>query len=163
MMTSSYGCSIRKPRMIKTKFSDNVDKAIEDYGQFISGYCYKNCKNGLVSKVQGFCPHFNYPQLTCLIMNNYHKFMEKISKEINILFVNIDARLLNENDYKKLSELGNVGEELGQFKIEKEFKEIAILSPKKRMGILKDNIPFVCLKDLDIDYESFKKDVIEKM
>ena len=88
---------------------------------------------------------------------------KKIEKEVNILFRHIDAILVNESDYLKLCELGYVGLELGQFKIEKEFKEIAILSPKKRMGILEDGSLYKCPKDLKIDYEPFKRNVIEKM
>jgi len=163
MMTSSYGCSIRKQKVIKTKFSDNVDKALEDYGQFASGYSYRNGKKGFISKVKGFCPHFNYPQLTSLIMKNYHEFMGKVEQIVDIKFRNVDAILVNESDYLKLKELGYVGSELGKFKIEKVFKEIAILSPKKRMGILEDGSLYKCPQDLNIDYEPFKRNVIEKM
>ena len=70
--------------------------------------------------------------------------------------------MVSESDYKKLCELGYVGDELGKFKIEKVFSEIAILSPKKRMGILEDGSLYKCPKDLDIDYEEFKGEVIEK-
>ena len=162
-MTSSYGCSFRKQKVIKTKFSDNVDKAIENYGQFVSGYRFLNKPKGFVSKIRGFCPHFNYPQLTSSMIDNYHKFMEKLEKIVDIKFRNIDAILVNENDYKKLCELGYVGLELGQFKIEKVFSEIAILSPKRRMGILEDGSLYKCPKDSEIDYESFKREVIENM
>ena len=62
-----------------------------------------------------------------------------------------------------MCELGYVGDELGKFKIEKVFSEIAILSPKKRMGILEDGSLYKCPKDLDCDYEDFKGEVIEKM
>ena len=86
MMTSSYGCSIRKQKMIKTKFSDNVDKALDDYGQFVSGYNYKYGKKGFVSKVKGFCPHFSYPQLTSLIMKNYNEFWTMWKRKLTYCF-----------------------------------------------------------------------------
>ena len=110
-----------------------------------------------------FNPHFNYPQLSRAMVDHYHEFMEKIENEVNILFRNIDAILVNESDYNKLCELGYVGLELGQFKIEKEFKEIAILSPGKRMGILADGSIYKCPKNSTIDYETFKEEVIENM
>ena len=79
------------------------------------------------------------------------------------MFRNIDAILVNESDYKKLCELGYVGLELGQFKPDKEFKEIAILSPGKRMEILADGSLYKCPKNSTIDYETFKEEVIDNM
>ena len=72
-----------------------------------------------MGRVLSFNPTFNYPQLSSSMMDHYHEFMEKIEKEVKILFRNIDAILVNESDYKKLCELGYVGLELGQFKPDK--------------------------------------------
>ena len=179
MITTVHGCSTRKQRPIKNKYSSNVEKAIHDYNDYIVGYdLNKDGKTGFVQRVLSFNPHFNYPQLSSSMIDHYNEFMEKIEKEVNILFRNIDAILVNESDYKKLCELGYVGLELGQFKLDKVFKEIAILSPMKRMGILADDLPYVCPKTkeimeedgltvirekFDAIYPDFKREVIENM
>ena len=65
--------------------------------------------------------------------------------------------------YHKLKDLGYIGDKLSQFKIEKVFTEIAILSPKKRMGILSDGNLYKCLKNAEINYETFKQGVLAKL
>ena len=55
--------------------------------------------------------------------DNYYAFMDKISNLVNVLYWNIDAILVCEDDYLKLKELGYIGSELGQFKNEKVFLE----------------------------------------
>ena len=82
------------------------------------------------------------------MMNQYHEFMEKISKLVDVKFWNVDAILVDEVGYNKLKDLGYIGDNLGQFKIEKVFQEIAILSPNRRMGILSDGNLYKCPKIL---------------
>ena len=128
MMTSSYGCSIRKPRLLKNKYSNNVEKTVDDYYEYIAGYSFNNNeKTGFVNRILSFNPHFNYPQLASSMMNQYHEFMEKISKLVEVKFWNVDAILIDEVGYNKLKDLRIIGDKLGQFKIEKVSQEIAIL------------------------------------
>ena len=111
-------------------------------------------------------------------MDHYHSFMEKLEQEVTILFRNIDAILVSESDFFKLKELGYIGDELWKFKIEKVFKEIAILSPGRRAGILEDGTPYycpktkgildedgltICKEKFDAKYLDFKSEVINKM
>jgi hypothetical protein len=155
MLTSLYGNSITKPKFLKNKFSTNVKKHVEDYLSYIAKYRFMNDKEGYTSKVQCFSPHFSHPQLAKSMYDNYYQFFEKIGKLVKIYYINTDAILVDEDGYNKLLELGYVGDELGKFKIEAVFKEIAIKSGLKRFGIL-DNGEFYrkCVKD-DVKYEEF--------
>ena len=78
-------------------------------------------------------------------------------------FWNVDAILVDEVGYNKLKDLGYIGDKLGQFKIEKVFQEIAILSPKRRMGILSDGHLYKCPKNFDKNYETFKLEVMKSL
>ena len=78
MMTTGPGCSARKQRPIKNKFSSNVEKAIHDFNDYvIDNDLNKDCKTGFVNRVLSFNPHFNYPQLSSAMIDHYNEFMEK--------------------------------------------------------------------------------------
>ena len=55
---------------------------------------------------------------------------------------NVDAVLIDEEDYNKLVSLGYVGPNLGQFQIEHVFTEIYIKSPRRWIGRLEDGSTF---------------------
>ena len=96
--------------------------------------------------------------------DNYYAFMDKISKLVDVKYWNIDAILISESDYFKLKELGYIGDELSQFKVEKVFKEIGIMSPMKKAGLLTDgdsykcpeDNSYICPKNLKVDLEVFQ-------
>ena len=82
--------------------------------------------------------------------------MRKLCK---IYYENIDAILIDENDYNKLVELGYIGNELGKFKIEHIFKEIAILSGRKFVATLDDGTKLIHCPKKDIDYNEFVNNI----
>ena len=82
--------------------------------------------------------------------------MRKLCK---IYYENIDAILIDENDYNKLVELGYIGNELGEFKIEHIFKEIAILSGRKFVATLDNGTKLIHCPKKDIDYNEFVNNI----
>ena len=102
---------------------------------------------------------YSYPQFAREVLNNYHEKINKIRSMCNIFYENIDAILINEDDYKKLENNGFIGNQLGQFKIEHIFKEIAISSSRKFVDILDDDTKFIHLPKKDIDCNEFVENV----
>ena len=150
-MTSIYGLSIEKSRPFKNKFSENVENSVSDYGDLIVRYSKRNKddKCGFVTRIKSVNLHYSYPQLAKSMMNNYNTFIDKISKLVNILYYNIDAILIDESGFKILNEMGYIGDKLGQFKVENIFKEISIISPRKRIGITINDEIIKVPKNLD--------------
>ena len=89
--------------------------------------------------------------------------MNEIKSLVNVFYENIDAILIDENDYNKLLKLGYIGDKLGQFKIEHVFNEIAIKSSRKYVAKLDDGNTFYhCVKD-SVNYDSFVNDVKQSL
>ena len=103
--------------------------------------------------------NYSYPQFAREVLNNYHKKMNEIRSMCKIYYENIDAILIDENDYKKLEEKGFIGNRLGKFKIEHIFKEIAIASSRKFVGVLDDDSKFIHLPKKDINYNDFVNEI----
>ena len=102
---------------------------------------------------------YSYPQFAREVLNNYHNKMNEIRKICKIYYENIDAILIDENDYNKLVKLNYVGNELGKFKIEHIFTEIAITSSRKFVATLEDGNKLIHCPKKDIDYNEFVKEV----
>ena len=115
--------------------------------------------DSIVKLIKSITFNYSYPQLAREVLNNYHKKMNEIRSICKIYYENIDAILINEEDYKKLEEKGFIGNELGKFKIEHIFKEIAISSSRKFVGILEDNSQFIHLPKKDINYNEFVDEI----
>ena len=157
MMTSCYGVSISRPKLLNKKYSTNVNKRVKDYGMFIASYkCNSDMKTGFTALVKCFSPHFSYPQLTKSMFENYYDFMDEISKLVKIYYSNIDAILVDEYGYNVLNDLGFVHDELGGFKIEAVLKEICIKSGRSRIGIDFDGIEYRKCVDEKISFDEFK-------
>jgi len=87
--------------------------------------------------------------------------MDEIKKIVTVYYENIDAILINESDYEKLKKLGYIGNELGRFKIEKVFTEIAIKNQRQYVATLDTGDKYYhCVKD-NVDYDSFVKEISE--
>jgi len=156
MLVCAYGNSTKNDKPFKNKFSEDVKKTVSNGSEFVCKYTFnEDGKSGFVSKIHCFRPHFNHPQLAKTMYDNYYAFMDKISKLVDVKYWNIDAILISESDYFKLKELGYIGDELGKFKVEKVFKEIGIMSPMKKAGILEDGSFYKCPKNIRIDIEMF--------
>ena len=142
LMNSCYGYSLRKPKYFKRKHTSNIENYINKYSSFIfATYNDQSSVNeGFVYSKASFAPDYNTLQFGADIINNYNNFMNKINNIVKVLYSNIDAILITEDDYNKLKELGYIGEELGQFKIEHIFDRFIYKSGRKWQGYLNNEI-----------------------
>jgi hypothetical protein len=170
-----------KAKHIKTKYTSNVDKMVDDNYPIVAKYSYRrspedslnprtngssrfkespnrNDKEGFVTTVNTFHPHFNHVQFAKSILDNYHKKVEELSKLVTIYYYNIDAFIIDEDDYNKLVGLGMIGENLGQFKVESVFDELVFKSPRTWMGLMENGEIYCRPKSLinKYNYEEFK-------
>ena len=160
MMTSCWGYSIQRPKNIKHKFVKNVNEYINTFSPFVIGYNYNNDHtSGFVDTVNSFVPHFTVPHFALSVLNEFKKKMDEVKSLVNVYYENVDAILIDENDYNKLVKLGFIGEELGKFKIEKVFTEIAIKSSKRYVATLENNNKYYHAVKESVDYEEFVREV----
>ena len=159
LMNSCWGYSIRRPKLIKRKYTTDVMKYIETYGPYVVKYTLKKDGSGFVTSLNPFVQHFSYPQFAKSVLDEFNSIMDNVKSIVNVLYQNVDAILINEADYNKLMELGYIGSELGQFKIEHIFTEIAIMTKKKYMAILDTGeVYHHCVKK-DVSFEDFVRTV----
>jgi hypothetical protein len=158
LMNMCYGTSMIKSQFIKTKYTSNVDKKVEEMYPFIAKYSFKSDKTGFVATVNTFHPHFNHVQFAKSILDNYHKKVDELSKLVRVFYYNIDSFLINENDYNKLVDLGKIGNNLGQFKLICVFNEVVFKSARKWMGLLDNNEIYCRPKNLieKYNFEEFR-------
>lgn len=136
LMNSCFGYSLKKQKLYKNKFSQNLDNYINNYNSFIFAVYQTADNEGFVHSKQSFSPDYNVIQFGYDILKNYNEFMNKIKQKVNVIYENIDAILINEADYKKLESEGLIGDNLGQFKIENVFDEFVYSSPRRWKGYL---------------------------
>ena len=165
LMNSCWGYSIKRPKLIKHKYTKNVDNYIETYAPFVIGYNYnEDGISGFVDTVNSFVPHYTIPQFARSVLIEFNKIMNEVKQLVTVYYENVDAILISESDYNKLVKLGYVGNELGKFKIEHIFTEIAIKSSKRYVATLEDGSKFyhvpkrsgqcTCVQN-DVDYDEF--------
>lgn len=157
MMNSCWGYSIQRPKLIKHKYCKNVNNYVETYAPYVVRYSYNQTDgvSGYVDTINPFVQHFSFPQFAKSVLDEFNRMISNIKNIVNILYQNVDAILITESDYNKLVKLGYIGNELGQFKIEHIFTEIAIKSKKRYVGILEDGSKYYhCVKESE-EYEEF--------
>ena len=125
IMNSTWGYSIQKPRLIKNKYVNSVDFYSNKYRRFVL-----KVHGHFVSTVNTFVPHYTFPQFAKSVLDEYNRFFNHIKSIIPVYYENVDAILTNEQGYETLISNGLVGSEMGQFKLDKVFKEIAIVSDR---------------------------------
>ena len=161
MSNSCWGLSIKtNKRFIKTKPKDKQ--------QFINQNCdyVVEFNNEFIKYIKSVNVHYSYPQFAKQVLDNFHnKINEVVNKIKHVYYYNVDALLIDEDDYNKLCELGYIGNALGQFKIEHIFNEIAIKSKRQYMAILDNGQVFNhTSKHRDVvshvDYQTFKDTVL---
>jgi hypothetical protein len=109
--------------------------------------------SGYIDVINPIVIHFTCPQFAASVLENYSQFFQMIKAKVNPIYENIDAILINENDFNKLASEGYIGNKLGQFKIEHIFTEIAILTKKCYVAtLINGERYFHCVKD---DYDEF--------
>jgi len=135
IMNSCYGYSLRKPRLHERVYKTNVNNFINNYKNYVWAiYNTKNDNEGFIDVIQSFVPDYNCVQFGADILNKYNRFMDDIRSKVNVIYENIDAILINENDYNKLQNEGLIGDELGKFKVEHVFDRFKYVSGRKWQG-----------------------------
>jgi hypothetical protein len=133
-MNSVWGKSIERPKVIKNKWVENVDFYSNKYHRFVL-----KINGHFISTVNTFVSHYTAPQFAKSVLDEYNKFFNHIKSIIPIYYENIDAVLTNEKGYEKLNEMGLIGNGMGEFKLDKVFKEIAIISNRSYVATTIDN------------------------
>lgn len=155
MMASCYGYSIRRQKDINHKYTSNVENYINTFNPFVVKWNYTDDQAGFVDTIKSFAPHFTCPQFAKLVLDEFQDKMNQVKSLVNVLYQNIDAVLISESDYLKLKDLGFIGNELGQFKIEHIFKEFAFKGGRQYVATLDNNDPFFHCVRKNIDYDAF--------
>ena len=83
-MNSCWGYSIRRPKIIKRKYTKNVNKTIDEMEQFVFKYSYDNGESGWVSLIQPFVSHFTCPQFAKSILDVFHKKINEVKSLVNV-------------------------------------------------------------------------------
>ena len=147
MMTSCWGYAIQRPKRTK---SQKLTKPLNLSEPYLLGYdsTHYTTMNSIVSSF--IIPHFARE-----VLIEFKRIMDDIKSIVNVLYENIDAILITEEDYNKLLSLNKIGPRLGQFKIEHIFTEIAILSQRKYVATLSTGEYYYhCVKP-DTNYTTF--------
>ena len=91
------------------------------------------------NEIQSMNVSWSYPQFAREVLTNFHNKIHDIERLVKkVYYYNVDALLIDEEDYFKLKSLGYIGSRLGQFKIEHVFTELYIQSPRKWIGRERD-------------------------
>ena len=140
-MNSCYGTSIQKPKIIKHKYSTNINGTISNQGDFVISS--ESGNEGFVNIIQPYVEHYSHPHFAKVILDGFQQKVQEIKSIVHVLFQNIDAFIVNETDYNNLVELGYVHPtELGKLKVEHIFKSVKFYSKMKWIGINEDNSEF---------------------
>ena len=153
-MTSSWGSSIKRNRMFKVSKPKDKEAYIAQHINYVCEYDSKTVK-----EIKSISFQYSYPQFARVVLENYHKKMEQIKSMCKVYYENIDAILIDEDDYNKIVNAGLVGNNLGMFKIEHVFNEIAISSSRKFVAILEDGSKLIHCPKKNIDYDAFVNEV----
>ena len=164
IMNSVWGFSISKPKVIKYKYVQKVDNYIERFGSYVLKYNYTNGESGFVNTVNCYVENFTFPQFAYSVLTEYNKFFDYVKSLVPVYYENIDAILTNEEGFNKLKSLNLIdNEELGKFKLDKVFKEIAIKSNRLYVAkTINDEVVFHTYKK-QVDYETFVNEVINSL
>ena len=160
IMNSTWGYSISKPRIIKNKYVQKVDNYIQRFGSYVLKYNYMNNEAGFVNSINGYVENFTFPQFARSVLNEYNKFFDSVKTLVPVFYENIDAILTNEEGYETLNSLGLISpDELGKFKVDKIFSEIAIKSNRLYVATTIDGEKVYHVSKKDVNYDVFVNNV----
>ena len=140
LMNSCYGYSLRKPKVFKHKYSNNINNYLSNYQNYVFAVYEQKPNEGYVYSKNNFATDYNTIQFGADILNNYHKFMESIRSKVKVIYENIDAILISEDDFNKLKQEGLIGENLGKFKVEHVFDRFVYQSGRKWKGYYNEDL-----------------------
>ena len=155
MSNSSWGLSIKRSKRFKKTKPQNKEQFINQNPDFVVEF-----NKDFVKYIKSLNVHYSYPQFAKEVLQNFeNKMNEVVGKVKKVYYYNVDAILIDEEDFNKLKVLGYIGEGLGYFKVEHIFKEIAIKSKRRFMGILENGEVFNH-QTKNIDFQKFKEGVL---
>ena len=156
LMTCCWGMSIRKEKLFKKHFPKNREDFIDKNIIYAVEY-----NNEYVKTISSISVHWSYPQFARAVLDAFEKKMKSVIDLVeHVYYYNVDALLIDEDGYKKVCDAGLIGNELGKFKIEHIFDEIAIMSKRKYVATLDDGTKFFHNGNRNTDYELFKQQVL---
>ena len=139
IMCSCYGSSITRPKLVKHKYSQNVQNTINEYGELVLSHDNSN----YVHLLQPYVEHYAHPQFAKVILDGFNNKVNELRSIVNVLFQNFDAFVVNEADYNKLNELGYIHPtELGKLKVEHVFIQMTFKNKCQWIGINEDGTEF---------------------
>jgi hypothetical protein len=118
MLASIYGKSMQ--RESKMTFKDNGDD-------------YRLDDN---TSIKSYGVHYCYPQLAKLILDRHNAYYDDLCQRFRVYYLAIDSIIVDTRGKQWLEEQGMIGLELGQFKPEATFLDIAFKSRSKWMARL---------------------------
>ena len=141
IMCSCYGQSIRKPKTIKHKYSNNIQGTINNQGDLVISH--DTTPAGFVNIMNPYVEHYSHPHFAKVILDGFNNKLNEIKSLVNVLFQNIDAIVVNESDYNKLVELGFIHPtELGKLKVEHVFESVTFYNKMRWYGVNEDGTIF---------------------
>ena len=141
MSCSCYVTSITNSKTIKHTFSDNIQGTINNQGDLVASH--ENKAAGFVNIVQPYVEFYSHPHFAKTILDGFNNKLNEIKSIVNVLFINIDAIVVNEQDYQKLLALGYIHPtELGKLKVEHVFSEMTFYSKMRWYGVNEDGSEF---------------------
>lgn len=154
MMNSSWGLSIRRSNNFEKTSPKDKDTFLKENVGYIVEY-----SNDFIKYIKSISVNYTYPQFAREVLTNFEAKINEVVKLCkHVFYYNIDALLIDEEDFHKLEQLGYIGNKLGQFKIEHIFTEIAIKSSRVYMATL-DNGEIFNHSFGKKDYKTFVQDV----
>lgn len=139
IMCSCYGTSIIKPKFFKNKYVQDIEKALERFGDLVITH---NDSNFIQIK-QTLVSNYSHPQFAKVILDGFNNKMNELKSIVNVLFQNFDAIVVTESDYNKLNELGYIHPtELGKLKVEHIFTSMVFKNKCKWYGVNEDGTVF---------------------
>ena len=129
---------IRRSRRVKKTVAKDSERFVAENEPYVVEVCTDS-----VRYIRSINVCWSYPQFAREVLTNFNRKLQEVESLVNkIYYYNVDAVLIDEEDYNKLVSLGYVGSNLGQFKVEHVFKEIYIKSPRKWIGRQEDGSLF---------------------
>ena len=156
LMTCCWGMSIKREKLFKKHYPKNREEYIDSNLPYVV-----EVGSDFIKTISSISVHWSHPQFAKSVLDEFSRKMKAVCDLVGrVYYHNVDALLIDEEGYKKVVEAGLIGDELGKFKIEHVFNEIAIMSKRKYVATLEDGTLFYHNGNRPTDYEWFKQRVL---